>query len=111
MRPSSFTVTLTHLHSATKLHRHHKPAVSKWTVTNGVTTEAVRAHQRRAHLVGNDTRRSGIAAHTHTPRVGRARRWQPVLRILPDEARLVNILARRTTLVLLRGQQTHWLSQ
>jgi len=51
-------------------------------------------------------------AHILTPQGGRAHRRFPVLKILPDESKLVNILARRTIgSALLWGQQAHWLPQ
>ena len=70
----------------------------------------MRAHRRRAHLVGNNKFPSSILnTHTHT----RGARFiggslidvavitSPVLQILPDESKLANILARRTILILL----------
>ena len=51
-------------------------------------------------------------AHTLTPWGGRAYRWLPVQRILPDEPKHFNILARRTIgSALLRHQQARWLPQ
>ena len=81
-------------------------SLSEWNVTNSATMEAVSAHRRRAHLVGNNKLRSSILnIHTHPHGAG----WlidvafitSPVLRILPDESKLAYILARRTILILL----------
>ena len=42
-------------------------------------------------------------ANILTPRGGRAHRWLPVLKMLPDESKLVNILTRRTIVLLCCG--------